>query len=367
MYQLVSRLDPDDVEAVTALAYKEMLERGFTAVGEFHYLHHASDGRPFDDIGEMAQRIAAAAQQTGIGLTLLPVFYAHSNFGASPPLEGQRRFVSNLDTFNRLIESCERAVTGLPYARLGIAPHSLRAVTPEQLCELSKLASGPIHIHAAEQLREVSDSIAYSGLRPVEWLLREQDIDARWCLIHATHMTADEVSGFARSGAVAGLCPVTEANLGDGTFDLPGFTAAGGIYGVGTDSNVMIDVAAELRQLEYSQRLSTLGRNVAAKAGGSTGSALFLNSLAGGSQALDRGPSAIAAGNLADIVTFDTTQAALAAKAKDSVLDSWIFSSTGCIIDCVWSMGRKVVCGGRHTSGAEIEARFRRVMEKLTS
>lgn len=365
MYRFVHLLDPEDAEAVAAQAYVEMLESGFTRVGEFHYLHHDRNGNPYENIGEMAHRIAAAALDSGIGLTLLPVFYAHANFGGAAPAPLQRRFINDVDSFTLLVESCERAVAQLPHGRSGIAPHSLRAVTPAELKEITPLTRGPLHIHAAEQTKEVDDCIAWGGMRPIEWLLKEHGLNERWCVIHATHMTEDETRSLAQSGATVGLCPITEANLGDGIFNLPSFIVNGGSYCVGTDSNVLIDAAAELRQLEYSQRLATRARNVAATNGGSTGRALFEAALVGGDKALGHDKSALAEGSLANIVTLDINHPAMAAKAEDSSLDGWIFASSGGIIDCVWSLGRKVVRNGRHISRERVASRFRKTMGKL--
>jgi len=213
-----------------------MLEAGFTRVGEFHYLHHTEDGSPYGNIAEMSGRIAAAAADTGIGLTLLPVFYAHSGFGGTAPGEGQRRFINSISSFEKLLSGAQDAVKPLKNAVVGIAPHSLRAATPDELMALQKLDfAGPIHIHVAEQTKEVDDCIAWSGKRPVEWLLDNIDVNERWCFIHATHMTADETRRMAKAEVIAGLCPVTEANLGDGTYPSVEFTAHTGRYGVGSE------------------------------------------------------------------------------------------------------------------------------------
>ena len=263
MYRFLDRLSPDDVQAITAFAYTQMLEAGFTAVGEFQYLHHDIDGRPYTDLGEMAARIAAASAETRIGLTLLPSFYAYGGFGGAPPDAGQRRFLNEPDRFLKLVERSRAIVADLPEAQVGIAPHSLRALTPETLriiCQATP--EGPIHIHAAEQMKEVEESLAALGCRPVEWLLDNAGVNSRWCLIHATHTTGAEIRALAASGAVVGLCPLTEASLGDGIFGGADYLAAGGRFGVGTDSNIQIDAAAELRQLEYEQRLARGARNV---------------------------------------------------------------------------------------------------------
>ena len=254
MYRFALTMTPEQVEAVAAQLYVEMLEAGFSRVGEFHYLHHDHDGRHYANIAEMGERIAAAASRTGIGLTLLPVFYAHSTFDGAAPNDGQRRFINDPDSFGRLLEACRAAAGKVEGSVVGVAPHSLRAVTPEELAMIAAMAGdAPIHIHAAEQVKEVEDCILWSGTRPVEWLLANVDVDRHWCLIHATHMTDEETSRLAASGAVAGLCPITEANLGDGTFPAPQFVKHGGRFGIGSDSNVLIGITDELRQLEYSQ------------------------------------------------------------------------------------------------------------------
>jgi len=360
-------MTPDQVEAVAAQLYVEMLEAGFSRVGEFHYLHHDRDGKSYASIAEMAERVAAAAAETGIGLTLLPVFYAHSSFGGAAPNEGQQRFINDVDRFGRLLEKSRECVSKLEQAVVGVAPHSLRAVTPEELTAVAAMApDGPVHIHVAEQVKEVEDCLTWSGARPVEWLLANAKVDQRWCLIHATHMTEAETVGMAKSGAVAGLCPITEANLGDGTFAAPLFTENGGRFGVGSDSNVLIGLPDELRQLEYSQRLAHRARNVLAVAGGSTGRALFDAALDGGGTALGAGPSRIAAGASADFVSLDQSHPSLSGKTGDAILDAWIFAN-GSRVDCVWVHGKKQVSGGRHARREAIACRFRKVMTALSA
>jgi formiminoglutamate deiminase len=367
MYRFALAMNPEQVEAVAAQLYVEMLEAGFSRVGEFHYLHHGRDGQPYANIAEMAERIAAAASHTGISLTLLPVFYAHSGFGGAAPNDGQRRFINDPKRFATLLEKSRQAVKKLDGGVVGIAPHSLRAVTPDELKNVTDLApEGPIHIHVAEQVKEVEDCVVWSRKRPVEWLLANADVDSRWCLIHATHMTATETIGMARSGAVAGLCPITEANLGDGTFAAPPFMENGGKFGVGSDSNVLIGVADELRQLEYSQRLAHGARNVLAAHGQSNGRALFDAAIAGGGQALGAGPAGIAEGAYADLVSLDPNHPTLAGKAGNAILDAWIFAGGG-KIDCVWARGKKLVSGGRHHRHEETARRFAAVMKDLSA
>lgn len=366
MYRFALEMTPEDNEAVATLLYVEMLERGFTRVGEFHYLHHDRDGTPYADPAEMAIRIVRAAGIAGIGLTLLPSFYAHSAFGGAAPHPAQRRFICSVDQFARLMAATRSAVRA-PGANVGIAPHSLRAVTPDELAAIAPLAeAGPLHIHAAEQIKEVLDCIGWSGRRPVEWLLEHAPIDQRWCLIHATHMTTTETTALAGSGAVAGLCPVTEASLGDGIFPTREFFGAGGRFGIGTDSNVLIGVTDELRQLEYSQRLKHRERNILS--GGpnvSTGRALFDAALAGGARALAQPTVGLTAGARADIVTFDVSHPSFAGRRGDAVLDGWIFAAGADAIDCVWASGDKVVEGGRHRLRRKARDAFNAVVRRL--
>jgi formimidoylglutamate deiminase len=366
MYRFVGRMTADDIEAVAAQAYVEMLEAGFTRVGEFHYIHHDVSGTHYDNIGELAERIAASAEISGIGLTLLPVFYAHAGFGGRAPDPGQRRFINSIDGFSRLMDASRRAVAGLQGAVVGLAPHSLRAVTPEQLEAILQLdADGPVHMHIAEQTREVDECVEWSGQRPLQWLFDHVAVDRRWCLIHATHATAEEIGKLARSGAVAGLCPITEANLGDGTFNAVEFRDRGGAFGVGSDSNVLIGVAEELRQLEYSQRLAHRARNVVASTDVSTGRTLFESALKGGSQALGVATSGLTEGGFADIVSLDAGSVALAGRSGDAILDSWIFGAGRSLVDCVWARGHKVVRGGRHHAREAIALRFGHTLQGL--
>ncbi|MDB5618152.1 formimidoylglutamate deiminase [Tardiphaga sp.] len=367
MYRFVGRMTPDDIEAVAAQAYVEMLEAGFTRVGEFHYIHHDVSGAPYGNLAELGERIAAATATSGIGLTLLPVFYAHAGFGGQTPNEGQRRFINDIDGYARLLDASRRAVADLPGAVVGVAPHSLRAAMPDELTAVVDLGKeGPIHIHIAEQAREVDDCMAWSGQRPIDWLMDHAEVDRRWCLIHATHATPNEIRRMALGGAVAGLCPVTEANLGDGTFSAPDFIGQGGTFGIGTDSNVLIGVSDELRQLEYSQRLARQMRNaVTSEATPSTGRTLFDHALKGGAQALGVAAVGLVEGASADIVALDHDNAALAARAGDAILDSWIFAARRSAVDAVWVRGRKLVQDGRHHAGEAIAQRFHATLQRL--
>lgn len=368
MYGLVEKLTPDHLEAIATYAFAEMLEAGFTRVGEFHYLHHSPDGSPYANIGEHADRLAAAASVSGIGLTLLPVFYAHGGIGGIEPKPAQRRFVNTLDAFERLLDAATRAVKNLPFANVGIAAHSVRAVTPEELTILTHIEhDGPIHMHIAEQLAEVTEWQQWAGARPVDWLLDHYPIDARWCLVHATHVSSSEVERMASVQAVVGLCPITEANLGDGVFPARTLVQLEGRFGIGSDSNVLIDAAAELRCLEYGQRLQYRARNVlCTRERRSTGRTLLDGASSGGAQALRLDTSQLAVGAIADVVALSDAHPSMVNRERDAALDSWIFAAAPAI-DCVWSAGRKLVVHGRHIERARISAAYVKALRELTS
>ena len=315
MYRFLERLTPDQVEAIAAQVQVEMLEAGYASVGEFHYLPHRLGGGRYDEPAEMSVRVAAAAAETGIGLTHLPVLYMQGGSDGRALAGGQLRFGCGLDRFADLLDGARAALSGLSDAVLGLAPHSLRAVGVEALTAATTMLPGaPFHLHIAEQVAEVNEILATHGATPVKWLLEVMDVGPDWCLIHATHMNPAETRGLARSGAVAGLCPITEANLGDGIFNGARFAAAGGRWGVGSDSNVRISLSEELRVLEYSQRLEGRRRCVLAAPEGSTGRSLYDAALAGGAQALGRASGALAPGLWADMVALDGTALAFAGK-----------------------------------------------------
>lgn len=367
MFRFLDRLTPEDVEAITAFVQMEMLEAGYAAVAEFHYLHHQPGGRPYDDPAEMSRRVAAAAARTGIGLTLLPVLYNQGGCDGRALGPGQVRFGNTPEAFARLTEGTRDALGALPDdAALGIAPHSLRAVPPAHLHEAIALAGdGPLHMHLAEQAAEVDEVMATHGARPVRWLLDNAAVDPRWCLIHCTQMEPDETEALARTGAVAGLCPITESSLGDGIFDGVRYAGAGGRFGVGSDSNIRISLSEELRTLEYSQRLRDRTRAALATRERSTGRALFEGALAGGAQAAARDSGAIAPGRRADLVALDAGAVDLAGRSDDTLLDCWIFAGDDRMVRDVWSAGRHVVCDGRHTARETIADDYRAVMNRL--
>ncbi len=367
MYAFVNRLTPEQMQAIAALVFMEMQEAGYAAVAEFHYVHHQPGGAPYGDLAELSKRIFAAAEATQIGLTHLPVLYTYGGAGAVPLGAGQQRFGNDVERFNRLVEACRAGLGDLPAdACVGIAPHSLRSTNPADLAAaLAARGQGPVHIHIAEQPKEVQDIEAWLGARPVEWLLANAPVDRDWCLIHATHMTEAETIAMARSGAVAGLCPVTEANLGDGPFNGPTYLRAGGAFGVGSDSNVLISLTEELRTLEYSQRLRDLARNVMVEDEGSVGQTLYLGAAKGGAQALGRASGEIRLGALADLVAIDSTSPALCALTRAQLLDGLVFAAKDSVVTDLWSAGRHAVRGGRHIARERIVAEYQRAVKAL--
>jgi formimidoylglutamate deiminase len=363
MYRFLSVLTPDDVETIAAQLYVECLLHGYTSVAEFHYLHNAPDGSRYADRSEMALRICAAASCAGIGLTLLPVLYCRSQFGGAAPTEGQRRFVLSVDEYVDLCGIMARS------ANIGIAPHSLRAVTPEELnAAITFAGDRPIHIHVAEQDKEVAGCLAWSGARPVAWLLDHAAVDHRWCLVHATHIETAERRRLAGSGAVVGLCQTTEANLGDGCFPLRGFLADGGRFGIGSDSNVSTSPVEELRWLEYIRRIETRARNVTEnRPGTSVAGGLYGRALGGGAQALGRDAGAISAGKLADLVVLDTEHPALVGRSGDALLDAWLFCGNSTPVRHVMVAGEWVVRDGMHVAQGAIAAAYARTMRGLAN
>jgi formimidoylglutamate deiminase len=366
-------MEPEDLEAIAAQLYVELLRQGFTAVAEFHYVHNAPDGRAYDDPAELSNRILAAAAETGIGLTLLPVLYQSSGFGGTPPTEAQRRFIKSTDGFTALIEQLRATAKGDKQVAIGIAPHSLRAVPPKALTEavaaLTALdPAAPIHIHVAEQDKEVEDCLAWSGQRPIDWLLDHATVDERWCLVHCTQVTDTELSRLATSHAVAGICPSTEANLGDGIFPLLSYLRQGGRIGIGTDSNVVTSPADELRWLEYVQRLVTKQRNLSEwRDGAATGANLYRRALAGGAQACGRPIGEIAPGYRADLVVLDPDHPALFGRKGDTALDSWIFSGNETPVRDVIVGGKRVVESGRHIAQDAVLGKYRQTISRLTN
>jgi len=366
MYRFLERLAPEDVQAIAAQAMVEMAEAGFAAVCEFHYLHHPAGGGTYADPAEMSGRIAAAALDTGLGLTHLPVIYEQGGVDGRALAGGQLRFGSVPDVFARVLRGAEQALSGQPDAVLGVAPHSLRAVSRDTLGRVAGMRpQGPVHIHIAEQLAEVTEVQAAWGARPVDWALANLGLDARWCMIHATQMTPGEVAGLAQSGAVAGLCPITEANLGDGIFDAPGWLGAKGAFGVGTDSNVRISLAEELRVLEYSQRLNLKARAVLADDRRSTGRFLWDGAAQGGAQAAGRASGAIAVGNWADLLAPDTSDLRLEGFQGDSLLDALVFAGRDGLFRDLWSAGRHIVRDGQHIARDAVATQFRATMRRL--
>lgn len=365
MYRLVGRITPEQVQVIARQLYIEMLKAGYTSVAEFHYVHHDHNGHAYADPGELSLRISAAAADTGIGLTLLPVLYSHAGFGGQAPSQGQRRFINSSEQYLRLQERLAPHLAAQPAQRLGLCFHSLRAVTPQQIAEV--LAAGdqacPVHIHIAEQQKEVDDCLAWSGRRPLQWLYENVEVDARWCLVHATHAEADEVSAMARSHAVAGLCLTTEANLGDGIFPAVDFMAQGGRMGIGSDSHVSLSVVEELRWLEYGQRLRDQRRNrLYCGDQPMVGRTLYDAALVGGAQAMGQAVGELAVGKRADWLVLDGQDPYLATANGDGILNRWLFAGGDRQVRDVMVNGQWVVRQGRH---AQEQASARAFMEVL--
>ena len=367
MYRFVDLLTPDDIEAIAAFLYMEMLEAGFSSVAEFHYLHHGLGGVPYDNIAETAHRITSAANAAGMGLTLLPVLYMQGGCDGRPLVGGQQRFGNSTDQFAALVDASKGAVSSLPAdSKLGVAAHSLRAVTPENLSFAASLApQSPFHIHIAEQDAEVEEIIKHHGQRPVEYLLNHHDVDARWSLIHATQMTEAETSALAKTGAVANLCPITESSLGDGIFNAREYMQAGGMFSIGSDSNVRISLVEELRTLEYTQRLKHRERAVLATNDRSVGHILWQGAAAGGARANGRKSGEIAVGKLGDLLALDGNVSDLVGKDSDMILDSFIFSGSSNMVTDVWSAGRHMVRGGGHINRETITANYKKTILSL--
>lgn len=367
MYRLVGRLTPEQVQAVATHLYIEMLKGGYTSVAEFHYLHHQPGGAPYENLAEMAERIAAAAQASGIGLTLLPAFYAHGGFGGQPLAQKQLRFKNDVERYLKLIDGVGRACqrTGADW---GLCFHSLRAATEADMKAVLAAHSGerPIHIHIAEQTKEVEDCLAWSNRRPVEWLYDKFEIDRRWCLIHATHVSADEVHMMGHSEAVVGLCPTTEANLGDGIFPAQEFLTANGAFGIGSDSHVSVSALEELRWLEYGQRLKHERRNrLSVGSRPEVADTVYDAALHGGAQAMGKHVGAIAAGKRADLVVLDGAHPMLANVAQAKLLGRWLFGGADSWIKDVM-VGGKWVVKDRHHAGEEMAQRaFGQAMSAL--
>lgn len=371
MYSFLKRVGPEEAAAIAAQLYVEMLKNGYTAVAEFHYLHHKPDGRPYARRAEMALAIAHSAQSTGMAITVMPSLYAYANFGEVALESGQKRFASSPDMILSMIEEIRAEFRGSHDLHLGVAPHSLRAVSPAMLRDLIAGLNvidpdAPVHMHVSEQVKEVNDCLSWGDQRPVQWLLDNMPVNSRWCLVHCTHVSMTEAERLAQSGAITGLCPTTEGNLGDGIFPFLRYREKGGRFGIGTDSNVSRSPVEELRWLEYVQRLTLRRRNITATpAQPSVGTNLWRDAASGGAQALGREMGAIAPGLRADLVVLDDTHIDLEGRHAESLMDALIFNSGSCAVKNVMVGGKWVVRDGHHRDEAAIEARFRKLQKQM--
>ncbi|WP_202303944.1 formimidoylglutamate deiminase [Dryocola clanedunensis] len=368
MYRLVDKISPEQLETIASYLYIEMLKAGYTSVAEFHYLHHSNTGAPYGERAELALRISSAASTAGIGLTLLPVLYSHAGFGGQTPSAGQRRFINDTDGYLALYETLTARLSREPMQRTGLCFHSLRAVTPQQIDTVLNCHPGqqPIHIHIAEQLKEVEDCQAWSGERPVDWLYNHVPVDERWCLIHATHLTPQETQKIAASGAVAGLCLTTEANLGDGIFPGVEYLAHQGRWGIGSDSHISVSVTEDLRWFEYGQRLQAQRRNrLYTPAEANIGNVLYHGALSGGAKALGQNIGRLEVGYRADLLVLDDRDPFIASAQDQMLLNRWIFACAGNPIRAVMTGGQWVIQEGRHSKDEEIGCAFTQVMKEL--
>jgi formimidoylglutamate deiminase len=366
MYRFAGRITPEQMEAVASQLHVECLRHGYTGICEFHYLQRAPGGELYANPAETALRIAQAAQRSGIGLTLLPVMYSYAGFGEQPLTPGQQRFRTDPELVLRIVEALE-PLRG-PQLEVGAAPHSLRAASGAQLRELvAGLPAGrPLHIHIAEQQLEVRQCLEATGSRPVDYLMQQVEVDARWCLVHATHLTEGETAALAASGAVAGLCPTTEANLGDGLFPLASYIAAGGVFGIGSDSHVSQSPVEELRWLEYGQRLARQQRNIAVDdACRDVGTYLWRQALRGGAQASGRAVGKLEAGRRADLLVLDSAHPNLDGVDADEVLGRFLFCGNDNLVRDVLAGGRWVVRGGRHADQDAIARNYTQAVRAL--
>ncbi len=369
MYQFVQALQPQHLHAIAAQLYLELLSAGYTRVAEFQYVHHQPNGQPYANPAELSLQTLYAAQKVGIGITNLPVQYQFSGFGGAAISAQQRRFYNEPEAFLRIVESLQAASANNPNTNVGVAGHSLRATNVESFSQvLNGLtdATAPIHMHIAEQVKEVEECITWSGQRPVEYCLDHFAVNERWCLVHATHMTPDETRRLAHSGAVAGLCPTTEANLGDGFFNATDYLRAGGAMGIGSDSHISTSPVEELRWLEYGQRLLHHSRNqLAGGPGLSTGRTLLEAALRGGAQACAHNSGALAVGKRADFIVLEDEHPLLIGRAADTVIDSWIFSGNSNPVRDVYVGGKHLIRNGQHAQQGTINAAFRTAVRDL--
>ena len=373
MYRANAQLDPDQLQAVARYLYTGMLQSGYTSVAEFHYLHHQPGGDPYRDCSELSARLLEAASEVGIAITLLPVLYCRGGFNNDPVQDTQRRFANSPESYLKLLQACDSLCVGNPDRSVGFAAHSLRAVAPDVLSATledagSLIKNAPVHIHVAEQTREVAECLALNGVRPVAWLYDQCDVTDQWCLIHATHVDSGELDCIVKSGATVGLCPTTEANLGDGIFPAAQFLTDGGRLGVGSDSQICTSPAEELRLLEYVQRLSLQRRTVMIPDdAGSNGRALITTAISGGARALGEKSSGLVSGARGDLIEIDHEHSEFASRTPDQILDSWIFSGPNNAVRNVIVGGRHVVRDGVHPLRESASGPFRQVIAMLNN
>ena len=365
MYQFLDVLTPEEIYSITLFSQMEMLQSGYVGVGEFHYLHNQIGGTKYDNIAELSEKVLEASAESGISICLLPVVYERGGCDNRELEGGQLRFHNNIDTFEELYNQIKVFLSKNENFSLGVAAHSLRAVKNETLNKIIDLTNGPIHIHAAEQIKEVEEIKSFYKMPPVEFLIENFDINKRWCLIHCTQMSELETELLSKSGAVAGLCPVTEANLGDGIFNGFQYNERKGLYGIGTDSNINISLTEELKTFEYSQRLLNKKRAVISNQKKSTGRKLFDDCLEGGARALQINNGKIQKGFNADLISLPNANNELDGLKDDKILDYWIFASRENDVQKLWNKGKCLVENGKHLNFDDIQSNYRKTIKNL--
>ncbi|GLX78225.1 formimidoylglutamate deiminase [Thalassotalea insulae] len=373
MYKFLGQLTVEQAQLIATQLYIEMLKMGYTRVAEFHYLHHAPDGSNYPELAAMSRALFEAGKNSGIGLTLLPVLYRFSGFGPLPANDGQKRFINSVEQFNQLVTDCIALSNDYSNTNVGIAPHSLRAVDLESLSAAVEHVrtydtKAPVHIHIAEQQKEVNDCLAHYGKRPVQWLLDNMTLDQHWCLIHATHINETERQGIATSGAIAGICPTTEANLGDGVFPTTEYLAEQGTFAIGSDSHISVNPIEELRWLEYAQRLTRQQRAVLANSEElSVGRNLWQRAALGGAQSTNTNVGELTVGKQADLLVLDQNQLSLFAHSEQHLLDSLVFATQSNAIDKVMVNGQWVITDGKHSEEESVSQAFAKLLAKLSA
>jgi len=369
MYKLALNVSPNQLEAIATMLYSEMVRHGYTSVAEFHYVHHDKNGHQYDNLAEMGSRLIAAAETTGINITLVPIFYQKGGFGIEPNA-GQKRFISsNIDDYLKLLDASQAACKQYKGANIGIGIHSMRGVEPNDIAEIAKFGPQnlPFHIHISEQLKEIEDSINYLGKRPVEWLAENVELSDRFHLVHATHLTENETVSIAQSGANVVICPTTEGNLGDGIFPLRKFQELGGKWSIGTDSHVSLNPLEELRLLDYGQRLTSHKRNTynSANQGDSGLYAVEMASTAGRKAMNNYEEKFFEIGKPLNACIYNHKAPLIGTSSIENMASTLVYSSDASMQSGTIVNGKEIVKNGKHINDESISNKFFETLKEL--